>query len=153
VNVGIGVENNFQRIGSVSNTHVGREFEEAARLFFATTGVLLQPSFAAPVGFKVKRSHKFELGSKDPPILVECKSYTWTTGGNSPSAKIRGLNEVMLLFAVAPEHYRKVLFVLKHLRKDLSLASHYVKTQGHLIGPKLEIWEFDLDSKLGAQIF
>jgi hypothetical protein len=104
----MGVENNFQRIGSVSNTHVGREFEEAARLFFATTGVSLQPGFAAPVGFKVKRSHKFDLGSEDPPILVECKSYTWTTGGNSPSAKIRGLNEVMLLFAVAPEHYREL---------------------------------------------
>ena len=29
------MENNFQRIGSKSNTHVGREFEEAARLFFA----------------------------------------------------------------------------------------------------------------------
>jgi hypothetical protein len=151
--MGMGVENNFQRIGSVSNTHVGREFEEAARLFFATTGVSLQPGFAAPVGFKVKRSHKFDLGSEDPPILVECKSYTWTTGGNSPSAKIRGLNEVMLLFAVAPEHYRKILFVQKHLRKDLSLASHYVKTQGHLIGPNIEIWEFDLERKLGAQIF
>jgi hypothetical protein len=149
----MGVENNFQRIGSVSNTHVGREFEEAARLFFATTGVSLQPGFAAPVGFKVKRSHKFDLGSENPPILVECKSYTWTTGGNSPSAKIRGLNEVMLLFAVSPEHYRKILFVLKHLRRDLSLASHYVKTQGHLIGPNIEIWEFDLDRKLGAQIF
>ena len=33
------MENNFQRIGSISNTHVGREFEEAARLFFAETGV------------------------------------------------------------------------------------------------------------------
>jgi hypothetical protein len=33
------MENNFQRIGSISNTHVGWEFEEAARLFFAETGV------------------------------------------------------------------------------------------------------------------
>jgi hypothetical protein len=147
------MENNFQRVGSVSNTHVGREFEEAAQVFFAATGVSLQSGFSAPVGFKVKRSHKFDLGSDDPPILVECKSYTWTAGGNSPSAKIRGLNEVMLLFSVAPDHYRKILFVLKHLRRDLTLAAHYVKTQGHLIGPNVEIWEFDLDRKFGERIF
>ena len=147
------VENNFQRVGSVSNSHVGREFEEAARLFFSETGVLLQPGFIAPVGFRIKKPHKFDLGSDEPPVLVECKSYTWTSGGNSPSAKIRGLNEVMLLFSVAPMHYRKILFLLKHLRKGISLASHYIKTQGHLIGPNVEIWEFDLDKKHGEQVF
>lgn len=145
--------NNFQRIGSKSNTHAGREFEEAARLFFAETGITLKPEFVAPVGHKIKKPHKFDLGSEDPPILVECKSYTWTSGGNSPSAKIRGLNEVMLLFSLAPRRYRKILFVLKHLRKDVSLAAHYIKTQGHLIGPKVEIWEFDLDKKHGEQVF
>jgi hypothetical protein len=133
------VDTNFQRAGSISNTHVGREFEEAARLFFGQTGISLQREFVAPVGFKVKKDHKFDLGSETPPVLVECKSYTWTAGGNSPSAKIRGLNEVMLLFSVSPDHYRKILFVLKHLRKNMSLAAHYVKTQGHLIGPGVEI--------------
>jgi hypothetical protein len=146
------VANNFQRVGSISNTHVGREFEEAARLFFAKTGILLESGFVAPVGFKVKKPHKFDLGSNEPPILVECKSYTWTAGGNSPSAKIRGMNEVMLLFSVAPSQYRKILFLLKHLRKDLSLASHYIKTQGHLIGSDVEIWEFDLNKRHGERV-
>jgi len=144
--------NNCQRIGSVSNTHVGREFEEAARVFFSETGIALRPAFVAEVGFKVKESHKFDLGSEQPPILVECKSYTWTSGGNSPSAKIRSLNEVMLLFSVAPSRYRKILFLLKHLRRGTSLAAHYVKTQGHLIGPDIEIWEFDLDRKHGERL-
>jgi hypothetical protein len=147
------MENNFQRVGSISNAHVGREFEEAARLFFAETGIALQPGFSAPVGHKIKKSHKFDLGSEKPPILVECKSYTWTSGGNSPSAKIRALNEVMLLFSLAPRRYRKILFVLKHLRKDVSLAAHYIKTQGHLIRPDIEIWEFDLDKKRGERVF
>ena len=147
------MKNNFQRIGSISNTHVGREFEEAAQLFFSKTGILLQLGFSAPVGRKIKKLHKFDLGSEDPPILVECKSYTWTSGGNSPSAKIRGLNEGMLLFSLAPRRYRKILFVLKHLRRDVSLASHYIKTQGHLIGSKIEIWEFDLDKKNGERVF
>lgn len=147
------VENNFQRVGAISNTHVGREFEEAARLYFAETGIHLQRNFAVPVGYKIKKAHKFDLGSDDPPILVECKSYTWTSGGNSPSAKMRSMNEVALLFSVCPQHYRRILFVLKHLRGDLSLAAHFVKTQGHLIGPNIEIWEFDLQTKSAECVF
>lgn len=147
------MKNNFQRIGSVSNTHAGREFQEAAQVFFAQTGIALEPEFSVKVGYKIKKPHKFDLGSERPPILVECKSYTWTSGGNSPSAKIRGLNEVMLLFSVAPKRYRKILFVLKHLRRDVSLAAHYIKTQGHLIGPNIEIWELDLAKKQGERVF
>ncbi len=147
------MQNNVQRIGSISNAHAGRAFEDAARLFFAATGILLEGGFIAPVGFKLKKSHKFDLGSESPPILVECKSYTWTSGGNSPSAKIRSLNEAMLLFSVAPNRYRKILFLLKHLRKNVSLAAHYIKTQGHLIGPNVEVWEFDLDAKRGERVF
>ncbi len=59
----------------------------------------------------------------------------------------------MLLFSVAPKHYRKILFVLKHLRKDVSLATHYIKTQGHLIGPKIEIWELDLGKSHAERMF
>jgi len=147
------VENNFQRVGSANNTQVGREFEEAARLFFAKTKISLQLGFSEKVGYTIKKSHKFDLGSKKPPILVECKSYMWTSGGNSPSAKIRGLNEVMLLFSLAPKRYRKILFVLKHMRKDVSLADHYIKTQGHLIGPGIEIWELDLEKEHAEQVF
>ena len=146
------MSSNFQRIGAISNTHVGKEFEEAARQFFAEAGIALQPEFVVEVGFKKKHPHAFDLGSEKPPILVECKSYTWTRGGNSPSAKIRGLNEVMLLFSVAPNHYRKILFVLKHLRREVSLASHYIKTQGHLIGPDIEIWESDLQNKTAERV-
>jgi hypothetical protein len=56
-------------------------------------------------------------------------------GGNSPSSKIRAMNEAMLVFSVAPPEYRKILFVLKHLhqRSKTSLATHYIKNQGHLI--------------------
>lgn len=144
--------NNFQRVGSISNTHVGRDFEDVARLYFAETGVILKQNFPVPVGHNTKKVHRFDLGSDAPPILVECKSYTWTAGGNSPSAKIRGMNEVMLLFSVAPEQYRKILFVLKHLRGEISLATHYLKSQGHLIGPGIEIWEFDLEAKDASRV-
>jgi hypothetical protein len=145
--------NNFQRIGAKSNSHAGREFEEAAHIFFDESGIKLQRDFAVPVGYKVKKSHRFDLGSEDPPILVECKSLRWTVTGKPPSAKLRAINEAMLLFNVAPKRYRKVLFLLKHKRRGVSLAAHYVKNQGHLIGPGVEVWEFDLDVKTGEQIF
>lgn len=147
--------NNFQRVGASSNTQVGREFEDAAQLFFESSGIRVKRAYTAPVGFKVKKLKVFDFGSDNPPILIECKSYTWTSGGNSPSAKIRGMNEAMLLFSVAPPEYRKILFVLKHVhqRSGVSLAVHYIKNQGHLIGPGIEIWEFDLDAKQGARVF
>ena len=147
--------NNFQRVGASSNTEAGREFEDAAHLFFEASGIKLTRDFVAPVGYRVKKNKRFDLGSEDPPVLVECKSYTWTSGGNSPSAKIRGMNEAMLLFSMAPPKYRKILFVLKHLhqRSGISLAAHYIKNQGHLIGPGIEIWEFDLDARRAERLF
>lgn len=145
--------NNFQRVGAISNAHVGREFEEAALLYFHETGVHLQRDFVVPVGFKKLKHKHFDLGSEDPPIIVECKSFTWTETGKSPSAKLYALNEVMLHFHAAPEKYRRILFVLKHLRKDVSLANHYVKRYGHLIGKNVEVWEFDLDTKIAECVF
>lgn len=147
--------NNSQRRGAISNSHAGREFEEAARLFFKGTGISLTPAFSVEIGGRIKKGHNFDLGSEDPPILVECKSYTWTETDRPPSAKIGGMNEVMLLFSAAPTHYRKILFVLKHLRlkTGMSLAIHFIRGQGHLIPEGVEIWEFDLDAKSAARVF
>jgi hypothetical protein len=147
--------NNFQRVGATSNTKAGRDFEAAAHIFFEQSGIKLRRGFPVDIGFRVKKSHSFDFGSEDPPILVECKSYTWTSGGNSPSAKIRGLNEAMLHFSVAPDQYRKILFVLKHLheRKRVSLAAHYIKNHAHLFPPGVEVWEFDLNDSRAERLF
>lgn len=145
---------NHQRKNAISNSHAGREFEAAAALFLKKTGILLEQNFAVAVGHSKKKLHRFDLGSADPAILVECKSYTWTESGASPSAKIRGLNEAMLFFSLAPEGYRKILFLLKHVhpQRNISLASHYISTQGHLIGPDVEVWEFDLQCDKGERL-
>jgi hypothetical protein len=65
------------------------------------------------------------------------------------------MNEAMLLFSVAPPEYRKILILLKHAHQcsGVTLVSHYIKNQGRLIGPDVEIWEFDLDAKQGERIF
>ncbi|MHA0328676.1 hypothetical protein [Sphingomonas melonis] len=133
----------FQRVGALSNTHAGRDFQDAVHLFLSRVGLVLEREFPVAVGHAVKKLHRFDLGSDDPDVLVECKSYTWTAGGNSPSAKIRGLNEAMLLFSVAPPHYRKLLVMLRHLRRKESLGTNWLRNHGHLVPPGVEIWELD----------
>lgn len=141
--------NRFQRIGAVSNTHAGPDFQSAVARFLAEQGLVLEPEFSVAVGHAIKKLHRFDFGSHTPAVLVECKSYTWTSGGNSPSAKIRGLNEAMLLFSVAPPEYRKLLVMLRHLCREESLASNWLRNHGHLVPPGVEIWELDLDSGEG----
>lgn len=63
--------NYFQRVGSISNAHAGREFEEATRLFFAETGSRFSPDSVRPFGHKIKKPHKFDLGSEKPPTVVQ----------------------------------------------------------------------------------
>jgi hypothetical protein len=146
---------NFQRIGSPSNTQVGNAFEADARAFFAAQGIMLIPGLSVPVGIhNAKKHHKFDLGSENPPILVECKSHTWTKTGNMPSAKITVWNEAMYYFHAAPAQYRKILFVLKHshVKKQLTLAAYYLRTYAHLIPDGVEIWEYDPVAKSAERI-
>jgi hypothetical protein len=74
------MENNFQRIGSISNTHVGGSSRGCASLFLRKQEFILQSNFVALVGHSIKKPHRFDLGSDDPPILVECKSFTLGIG-------------------------------------------------------------------------
>jgi hypothetical protein len=140
--------NNFQRLGAVSNAHVGNEFENLVRDYFGCQGLSLMRGFKVPVGVgETKKIRKFDLGSEEPPILIECKSHAWTVSGNTPSAKMTVWNEAMYYFYMAPKNYRKVLFTLKSLREQTSLAAHYIKCYGHLIPAGVEIWEYDSVAK------
>jgi hypothetical protein len=140
--------NNFQRLGAVSNAHVGNEFEELVREHFRGQGLSLIRGFKVPVGVgEIKKPRKFDWGSDEPPILIECKSHAWTVSGNTPSAKMTVWNEAMYYFYIAPKTYRKVLFTLKSMKEETSLAVHYIKCYGHLIPPGVEIWEFDMVGK------
>src|ERR1700694_5459198 len=92
--------NNFQRVGADHNAGVGRLFEEVARAFFLSReGINLVPNFPVEVGVsRRKKKHRFDLGSAAPAVLVECKSHTWTSTGNMPSAKMTVWNEAMYYF-------------------------------------------------------
>ena len=145
--------NNFQRPGAKSNANVGDGFEEAAQEWFLKEGVRLQRNYGVEIGLSTKKERKFDLGTSEPPVLVECKSHKWTSGGNIPSAKITVWNESMYYFLLAPPHFRKVLFVLRDVgkRRGESLAEYYVRNHSHLIPDGVEIREFD-DSKMTAAV-
>lgn len=141
--------NNFQRIGSVSNAHVGRDFESIAKEYFQKQGMMLEANYSVPVGAgQEKKKRQFDLGSLEPPVLVECKSHRWTSGDNIPSAKITVWNEAMYYFHLAPQKYRKVLFVLCDYsqKRGQSLTEYYLRNYGHLIPVGVEIFEYDEDS-------
>ena len=138
--------NNFQRDCALSNAHVGREFEALARTVLAKQGFDLDPNHKVAVGIdSEKKEHQFDLGSENPKVIVECKSHTWTEGNKVPSAKMTNWAEAMFYFHMAPNTYRKIFVVERSIRETTgeTLLSYFMRTQFHLIPPRVEIWELD----------
>lgn len=134
-----------QRVGSVSNAHVGADFKSVAKAFFAKQGIVLAPRFPIELGLSRKKEHCFDFGSNDPRIIVECKSHRRTAGGNVPSAKMTVWNEAMYYFHLAPRDFRKIFFVLHDAREGTgeSLLTFYRRTYFHLIPGAVEFFEWD----------
>ena len=149
--------NNFQRPGAISNAAVGSDFEAKAQKWFFNKGCPApEETMVWRSVFPRRRRGKFDLGSSEPPVLVECKSHKWTGGGNVPSAKITVWNESMYYFKLAPPGFRKVLFVLWDFseKRGESLAEYYVPgTTSHLIPDDVEILEYDMSNMTAAVRF
>lgn len=141
----------FQRIGSTSNSHVGKDFEALALSYFSKKGIKLRANIKIPIGVnEQKKKHAFDLGCEVKRIIVECKSHTWTSGKNVPSAKLTVWNEAMYYFQVAPTNYRKIMFVLRSecdTRKE-TLAEYYLRRYYHLIPNDVELLEYDIKKDL-----
>jgi hypothetical protein len=45
-----------------------------------------------------------------------------------------------------------IFFVLKHYRREQSLAAYYLKTHGHLVPSDVELWEYDLESSSAERL-
>ena len=145
----------FQRVGSKSNAHVGREFEKSTRTFFFSKSIELLPDIKIPVGVgNIKKIHAFDLGCEQKKIIIECKSHKWTSGNNVPSAKLTVWNEAMYYFHVAPKGYRKIMFVLKDFseKRNETLAGYYLRTYSHLIPNDVEFWEYDENLKSAIKL-
>lgn len=148
----------FQRIDSISNSHAGAEFENAIAKYWERDLIDLERNFKLEIG-QFGRNPKlraFDLGSSNPKIVVECKSHRWTSGGNSPSAKLTVWNESMYYFSLVPKEYRKIFCVLYDVRslrgKVESLAQYYVRLYAHLIPSDVEVWEFESTGSNAKQL-
>jgi hypothetical protein len=85
--------------------------------------------------------HKFDLVSSDGKILIECKSFTWTDGGNFPQAKVSTANET-ILFLSRVEADKKMLVMQDDLSPDgRSLVKTYAKRYGGLTD-NIEVWQY-----------
>lgn len=137
----------------VSNVKRGEKFTKRVKEYFQKCkGYCLKEQCGVPIGNKgTEKYHKFDLANES--ILVECKSYSWTGGNNSPSAKFSTANEAILYFIAAPARFeRKLLFMRKtnkvnnrNAAKDglETLAEQYVRRYKHFFPSKFEVWELD----------
>ena len=131
----------------VSNRHKGDAYAQDVGIYLKSLGHDLQPEYKVRIGIGStnKKSHRFDWGNDS--LLVECKAYDWTTNQNVPSAKLTTANEVMLYFHASPNHFRKLLFLLKTRIRPKgnpeTLAEYYVRMNRHLIPDDVEVFEFD----------
>jgi len=130
-----------------SNRERGDVFAKRVGEYLSKQGHSVHPEYPIDVGLssRRKKAHRFDYGSES--LLVECKNYDRTEGGNKPSAKISTLNEAMMFFHSAPAKYRKMVFISrtekKGVRQPETFAEYYVRLNGHFIPDDVEVWEFD----------
>ena len=135
------------------NPAKGQAFKQLVRKWLKKQRVNVDVEYPVQVSIngRVTKSHKFDLGNCG--LLVECKAYGWTEGGNSPSAKFATTNEAMLYFVAAPDAYKKMLFMPKTgklgKRRPETLVEHYVRRYAHFIPDDVEIYELN-ESDLSA---
>lgn len=150
------MDKSFQLIGSKSNIHAGRQFELKAHRFLTSQGLNLKFNVMIPVGLAgIEKEHAFDLGCTDSKVLVECKSHKWTKPGyNAPSTKLTVWNEAMYYFHLAPDHYRKIMFVLRdyNMKRNETLAAYYLRAYANIIPPDVEFWEYDENEETAKNI-
>ena len=140
----------------MSNRKKGDQFAQRIGEYLAREGFLVNAEYPMEVGLnsRQKKTHRFDHGSE--ALLVECKCYDWTSGGNNPSAKISTLNEAMMYMYVARKSCRKMVFVSETGKKGVqnpeTFAEYYVRLNGHFIPDDVEIWEFNSDELKAKRI-
>ena len=86
--------------------------------------------------------HKFDLVSTNNEIIIECKCYTWTEGGNVPSAKLATLDEAILYMRNVSFSAKKIIAIKQAYNHNntITLAQYFCDKKGHLLDD-VEVWE------------
>jgi len=93
-----------QRKNAPSNTRIGNDFEELTLDYFKQSIPDITRPFWLPIGHIEQKEHKFDLGSTEQKVIIECKFHTWTETGNVPSAKLTTiLNQMEINGSPPPE--------------------------------------------------
>jgi len=130
------------------NTAKGREFQRRA-------AAMLERYFR--VGFRTEhrvaigdppKEHRFDLVSDDLQYVGECKNYSWTEGGNVPSAKMGFINEAVFYLSYLPRETRRFVVMRRDVdtRHGESLAEYYYRMNRHLLNGVF-IVELDLETE------
>ena len=98
---------------------MGEAFAGRVGQYLERMGYRVTQEYSVEVGLGSfrRKAHRLDYGNKH--LLVECKFYDWTAGGNNPSAKISTLNESMLYFHAASGSFRKMAFISKTGKKGV----------------------------------
>lgn len=130
------------------NTGKGRDFQKmAVKVLSHYFKVGFRIEHPIPIGNPPKE-HKFDLVSDDLQYVGESKNYSWTEGGNVPSAKMGFINEAVFYLQHLPSDKKR--FVV--MRRDVdekhteSLADYYYRTNRHLLNGVF-IVEIDVTTK------
>ena len=129
-------------------------FEKLIQDDFKKRGAVLNRPFKLNIGAGAnKKPHKYDLGATDPPIIIECKSHSWTKSGNVPSAKMSVWIEAMYYFKLAPRKFRKILNVRRSISNKGSLTQYFIRRYKHLVPADVEIWEYNMNSGRNVKIY
>lgn len=123
------------------NPKVGRTFEERTRQIAEKVFGVTFTEIPVDIG-NPSIPHKFDLVSPDESVIIECKCYTWTDGGNVPSAKIATLDEAVLYMRSIRHPARKII-AMKYSRngkRSQTLAEYFCQNKGHLL-EDISVWE------------
>ena len=118
-----------------SNTGKGNQFQLKCKAAFQNLlGRPMEEEVSMPaLGGK---PHKFDLATHERDVVVECKAFTWTSGGNVPSAKITTLREAVQYLRSIPATSVPYLVISKaSLReKTETLGQYFVRLNEDMLG-------------------
>ena len=128
------------------NPKVGRDFQQfVAQRLSDELNHLFTLEYPYGIGTPA-HPHKFDCVSEDRTIVVECKCYTWTVGGNIPSAKMAMLDEALFYMSFLPVDVTKIIALNKATSPDKAetFAEYFFRIKRHLMRD-VQIYEIDTD--------
>lgn len=132
----------------LSNAARGKAFQvRAVKALQLELGEPFDMEVSLPIGNPPK-FRSFDLASRSRRYVGECKAFTWTAGGNTPSAKITTLREASQYLNLLPIDITRVLVMSRsiHPRNREPLADYFARLNAHLIGDVAILELSDLDT-------